>query len=194
MKEVNKKKKGFTLIELLAVIVVLAIILIIAVPNVIKQVEKSRERAFYTSVRNLTDNLKPINVLENKDYCMYDYSYDKENQTELIEKMYILAHMEENKMVYSVYAKSNKGKIIDTYDISKLNDNKPETWQEEIKENSSYSYYLAKLYIDTFNTNEDANNNVTLANYKMCIFNDEEALEDETDFIEEGVLENEEEK
>ena len=194
MKEVNKKKKGFTLIELLAVIIVLAIILIIAVPNVIKQVEKSRERAFYTSVRNLTDNLKPINVLENKDYCMYDYSYDKENQTELIEKMYILAHMEENKMVYSVYAKSNKGKIIDTYDISKLNDNKPETWQEEIKENSSYSYYLAKLYIDTFNTNEDANNNVTLANYKMCIFNDEEALEDETDFIEEGVLENEEEK
>ena len=170
MKEVKKRKRGFTLIELLAVIVVLAIILIIAVPNVIKQVEKSRERAFYTSVRNLTDNLKPINVLENKDYCMYDYSYDKENQTELIEKMYILAHMEENKMVYSVYAKSNKGKIIDTYDISKLNDNKPEAWQEEIDENSSYSYYLAKLYIDTFSGREDMD--VTLKNFKICEFDE----------------------
>ena len=189
MKEVNKKKKGFTLLELIAVIVVLAIILLIAVPSVIKQVEKTRERAFYTSVHNLTDNLKPINVLENKDYCMYDYSKNKKNQTELIEKMYILAHMEENKMVYSVYAKSNKGKVIDVYDISKLNDDKPETWQEEIKENSSYSYYLAKLYINTFNTDE-SNNKETLANYKMCIFNDDEPLDDE--FSEEGILEDEE--
>ena len=168
MKEVNKKKKGFTLIELLAVIVVLAIILLIAVPNVIKQVEKSRERAFYTSVHNLTESLKPINVLENKDYCMYNYSLDKQNQTELIEKMYVLAHMEDNKMVYSVYARSNKGKIIDTYDISKLNDNKPEEWEEEKKENSSYSFYALALHLKYYTGENFTSNDIT--DFKICEF------------------------
>ena len=42
----KNKKKGFTLIELLAVIVVLAVILLIAVPQVIKQIQKTKQKAF----------------------------------------------------------------------------------------------------------------------------------------------------
>ena len=45
------KKNGFTLIELLAVIVILAIILVIAVPQIMKTIEQSREAAFMSSAK-----------------------------------------------------------------------------------------------------------------------------------------------
>ena len=170
MRKMFQNKKGFTLIEVMAIIIVLAIILIITVQNVTKQVGASSEKSFYISVRNLTDNIKPINLLENNDYCMYNYSTDDKNQTELIEKMYVLAHLEDNKMVYSVYARSNEGKIIDTYDISRLNDMEPEKWEEEKKENSSYSFYALSLYLNYYTGNaEDISSNV-IENFKVCEF------------------------
>ncbi|MDD4036334.1 MAG: type II secretion system protein [Bacilli bacterium] len=44
--KILKTKKGFTLVELLAVIVILAVILTIAVPNVMKIVEKQKGKSF----------------------------------------------------------------------------------------------------------------------------------------------------
>ena len=46
-----KKQKGFTLVELLAVIVILAIILVIAVPQIMKTIDESREGAFISSAK-----------------------------------------------------------------------------------------------------------------------------------------------
>ena len=42
------KKKGFTLVELLAVIAILAILVIIALPNVLKMFNESKEKIFLT--------------------------------------------------------------------------------------------------------------------------------------------------
>ena len=47
--KINHKSKGFTLVELLAVIVVLAIILAVAIPQILKLVEKSKKDAFNVS-------------------------------------------------------------------------------------------------------------------------------------------------
>ena len=147
----KNKKKGFTLIELLAVIVVLAVILLIAVPQVIKQIQKTKQKAFYTSVSNLVDNIKPENVIDQKDYCMYDYSQDTVNKTENIDEMYVLAHMEDNKIIYSVYAKKEGQPTINVYNFNKLDIDKPSSWEEGIGEKSSYTFYLTKLYLDLTN-------------------------------------------
>lgn len=46
-------KKGFTLIELLAVIIILAILMIIAVPSVLKTLNKARDEAFITQAQSI---------------------------------------------------------------------------------------------------------------------------------------------
>jgi type IV pilus assembly protein PilA len=53
-----KNKKGFTLVELLAVIVILAVILTIAVPNVMKIVEKTRKDAFESTAAMMISSAK----------------------------------------------------------------------------------------------------------------------------------------
>lgn len=159
---IEKKKRGFTLIELLAVIVILAVILLIAVPSVLGYIESARKKAFYTSVSNLVDNIKPENVLEEKDYCIYDYSKDEENKTELIDNMFIIAHKDEsnNKIVYSVLAENKKNNIIvNTYDFSKLNSD-DESWDKKDNYNNTYYYQLAKLW--------NSHLNGTLESYVPC--------------------------
>lgn len=143
----NKRKKhqGFTLIELLAVIVVLAIILIIAVPNIIKRIDEAREKAYFISVSNIIDSIKTENVLEEQDYCLYDYKRDTENQTENIDDLNILAHMEEGKIIYSVFAQKEGIQTINTYDFSKLNVDKKSEWFEQIGDKSSYTSYLIEV-------------------------------------------------
>ena len=47
------KKKGFTLVELLAVIAILAILVLIAIPNVMRIFNKSKQDAFETEVKEI---------------------------------------------------------------------------------------------------------------------------------------------
>lgn len=59
-------KKGFTLVELLAVIVILAVILTIAVPNMVKIINKSKEDTYnnqVTMIKNAAD--KYLLITEN---------------------------------------------------------------------------------------------------------------------------------
>ena len=48
-----KNNKGFTLVELLAVIVIMAILLIIALPNVLKMFNESKEKIFLTESKSV---------------------------------------------------------------------------------------------------------------------------------------------
>lgn len=163
--EEKKKKKGFTLIELLAVIVILAIILVIAVPYVANVINKTKTKAYFASVSNLVDSIKPENVLENKDYCMYDYSFDEENKTDNIDNMYVLAHMEDGKIIYSVFATKEGQTTINVYDFNKLSIDNEKEWSEEPKEKSSASFYAYDLFNKTIQ-NEDG----SLNQYQMCAF------------------------
>ena len=125
-KKLKKKRRGFTLIEILAVIVILGILLTFTIPNIIKQVKIAKEKAFFTSVSRQVENIKADNVINNSDYCMYDYQLDEKNEN--IDKMYVLVHMENNDLIYSVYATKEGQKTINTYDFSKLNINKSSDW------------------------------------------------------------------
>lgn len=154
-KKLKKKRRGFTLIEILAVIVILGILLTFAIPNVIKQVKIAKEKAFFTSVSRQVENIKADNVINNSDYCMYDYQLDEKNEN--IDKMYVLVHMENNDLIYSVYATKEGQKTINTYDFSKLNINKSSDWEEDIGENKSYTFYMTKLYLSLFDENGKIN-------------------------------------
>lgn len=154
-KKLKKKRRGFTLIEILAVIVILGILLTFAIPNVIKQVKIAKEKAFFTSVSRQVENIKADNVINNSDYCMYDYQLGEKNDN--IDKMYVLVHMENNDLIYSVYATKEGQKTINTYDFSKLNINKSSDWEEDIGENKSYTFYMTKLYLSLFNENGEIN-------------------------------------
>lgn len=147
-KKLKKKRRGFTLIEILAVIVILGILLTFTIPNIIKQVKIAKEKAFFTSVSRQVENIKADNVINNSDYCMYDYQLDEKNEN--IDKMYVLVHMENNDLIYSVYATKEGQKTINTYDFSKLNINKSSDWEEDIGENKSYTFYMTKLYLSLF--------------------------------------------
>lgn len=146
--KLKKKYRGFTLIEILAVIVILGILLTFAIPNIIKQVKIAKEKAFFTSVSRKIENIKADNVINNSDYCMYDYQLDEKNEN--IDRMYVLVHMENNDLIYSVYATKEGQKTINTYDFSKLNINKSSNWEEKIDENKSYTFYMTKLYLSLF--------------------------------------------
>lgn len=154
-KKLKKKHRGFTLIEILAVIVILGILLTFTIPNVIKQVKIAKEKAFFTSVSRQVENIKADNVINNSDYCMYDYQLDEKNEN--IDKMYVLVHMENNDLIYSVYATKEGQKTINTYDFSKLNINKSSDWEEDIGENKSYTFYMTKLYLSLFDENGKIN-------------------------------------
>lgn len=154
-KKLKKKRRGFTLIEILAVIVILGILLTFTIPNIIKQVKIAKEKAFFTSVSRQVENIKADNVINNSDYCMYDYQLDEKNEN--IDKMYVLVHMENNDLIYSVYATKEGQKTINTYDFSKLNINKSSDWEEDIGENKSYTFYMTKLYLSLFDENGKIN-------------------------------------
>lgn len=59
-------KKGFTLVELLAVIVILAVILTIAVPNMFKIIDKSKQDSYDNQVLMIIDAAKNYVVNESK--------------------------------------------------------------------------------------------------------------------------------
>ena len=155
-KKQKKRRRGFTLIEILAVIVILGILLSFTIPNIVKQVKLAKEKAFFTSVSRQVENIKADNVINNSDYCMYNYDDDNEKNGN-IDKMYVLVHMEDNDLIYSVYATKEGQKTINTYDFSKLNIDKSNEWEEEIDENRSYTYYMAKLYSNLFNDASEFN-------------------------------------
>lgn len=62
-----KNYKGFTLVELLAVIVILAVILTIAVPNVMKIIEKSKKDSFESTAAMMISTAK-IQASSNNEY------------------------------------------------------------------------------------------------------------------------------
>lgn len=149
----NIKRKGFTLIELLSVIVILSILIVIAVPNIIKQVKVSKEKAFYISVSKIVENIKTDNIINNNDYCMYNYE-DKNKENDF-DKLYILVTKENNDLIYSVYASKNGIKTINVKDFSKINEKDTSNWDKDMSNNSAYSS-VSKLY-SNINLIEDNN-------------------------------------
>lgn len=144
-----KNKSGFTLVELLAVIAILGIVVVLATRSIVSSLKDSKKQAFLTSVTSLVENIKPENYLYNKDFCMYNYDRDKKNQTELIKKMYVLAHKDGNNIIYSVYAKSYNDDVINIYDFSKIKKNE-NTWQP----NNTYDSYLNEEMTKLLNAQE----------------------------------------
>lgn len=147
------KRKGFTLIELLSVIVILSILIVIAVPNIIKQVKVSKEKAFYISVSKMVENIKTDNIINNKDYCIYNY--EDENKENDFDKLYILVTKENNDLIYSVYASKNGIKTINIKDFSKINEKDTSNWDKYMSNDSAYST-VSKLY-SNINLIEDNN-------------------------------------
>lgn len=137
------KRKGFTLIELLSVIVILSILIVIVVPNIIKQVKVSKEKAFYISVSKMVENIKTDNIINNNDYCMYNYE-DKNKENDF-DKLYILVTKENNDLIYSVYASKNGIKTINVKDFSKINEKDTSNWDKDMSNDSAYSS-VSKLY------------------------------------------------
>lgn len=147
------KRKGFTLIELLSVIVILSILIVIVVPNIIKQVKVSKEKAFYISVSKMVENIKTDNIINNNDYCMYNYE-DKNKENDF-DKLYILVTKENNDLIYSVYASKNGIKTINVKDFSKINEKDTSNWDKDMSNDSAYSS-VSKLY-SNINLIEDNN-------------------------------------
>ena len=161
------KNKGFSLPELLAVIIILSILLAVVVFSVDKYIQKGEKTAFFTSVNNIVNNINSINIIEESDFCMYNYEKNTKNENKLIESMYVLVHKENDKLIYSVYAKSKDKKyIIDAYDFSKLDADNDDLWQEKIENGKSYTYFASKLS-GVFDTSEDSKFQ-NLKNYKIC--------------------------
>lgn len=164
MNTVRKNKKGFTLMELLAVIVLLAVFLLIAVPTVSNQIEKSKKKAFFTSVSNIVNAIKPDKIINEKDFCIYNYQEDVENQVENIKSLAVLAHKdsETQKVVYSVYASMDgKEDTINIYDFNKLKIDNMEEWVAEQTTPESYTYYASSLFVDQ-------NKQEELFSYTVC--------------------------
>lgn len=163
IKSSNKpNKKGFTLIELLAVIVVLAIVLLIAVPTILYIQNKNRKQVFFTNVSNIVNTIKPNQLISEKDVCIYNYEKDENNKTKDIKTMYVLAHKDKDKAIYSVYALMADDKtVIDIYDFSELTNNNFDKWKVKYYEKGSYTYYAGSLINDSDKINE-------LLSYKVC--------------------------
>lgn len=160
--DISTNKKGFTLIELLAVIVVIAIVLLIAVPTTLYFQNKAKKQAFFTNVSNIVNTIKPNQLITEKDICIYNYEKDENNKTKDIKSMYVLAHKDNDKPVYSVYALMNDDKtIIDIYDFSKLTSNNFNDWRVKYNIKGSYTFYAASLINEQDKLNE-------LLSYKIC--------------------------
>lgn len=162
MKKLNLNKKGFTLTELLAVIAILAVLLLIAIPTVSNYIEKGKKQAFFTSVSNIVNAIKPEQILNEKEMCIYDYSKDENNKVENIKSMYVLAHKDNNKTIYSVFASMDgNSTTIDIYDFSQLNSNNIREWVQHETSEDSYTYYATSLLVDS-------NKQAELFSYKVC--------------------------
>lgn len=164
MKKVCTNKRGFTLTELLVVIAILAVVLLIAVPTASNYINNSKKKAFFVSVSNIVNAIKPEQILNQTDTCIYNYSTDKENQNENIKTLYVLAHKDSelDKVVYSVFASMDGvSTAIDIYDFSSLNTNNVEQWVQKETTNKSYTYYATSLLVESSKQEE-------LFSYKNC--------------------------
>ncbi len=161
-----KNRKGFTLIEILATIVILGILLIIAVPSASNIIKNSKKKTFFVSVSNIVNAIKPENVINENDYCMYNYRDDKENQNGNIESMFVLVHKEDNNLYYSVFATmgDEDDTTIDTYDFSKLDQSDFKSWDESKNGKNSYSSYVLTL-------SQDANGLEMFSPNPICVVN-----------------------
>ena len=70
VKQVNSKHKGFTLIEMVIVVAIIAILIAIAVPQVLKQINKSKIEADKANAKNIATAIQQWvsegNVLNNQ--------------------------------------------------------------------------------------------------------------------------------
>lgn len=137
-KKQKKRRRGFTLIEILAVIVILGILLSFAISNVVKQVKLAKEKAFFTSVSRQVENIKADNVINNSDYCMYNYDDDTE-KNDNIDNMFVIVYMEDNDLKYSVYATKENLKTINIKDFGKINANDSSKWDKGFNSDSAYA-------------------------------------------------------
>ena len=86
MKNLKNNKKGFTLIELLAVIVILAILVMVAVPQVTKYLNASRNSAFIDNARSAVSAVRNEYIITGGSGNAF---YNKDQINELLEKKLI---------------------------------------------------------------------------------------------------------
>ena len=184
----NKNKNGFTLIELLAVIVILGILMLVAIPSVTKYIEKSRKKAFVTSVENLVGVVRYGVVSE-------DSKYKMDNETE---KIFPLNDIETEKgklediKGYVKVIKTSEGYEYKVYiEGSTIEKNNYCTEEIDIKDLEST---LTKCPVSTSNSNHTyaIGDTIEFAGSNWRVIKDSTSEEDYVTLMKETVLTNSE--
>lgn len=133
-----KRRRGFTLIELLSVIVILGVVLLIALMVVKDKVKAIEDKAFFLSVNTFINETQIGNELNSLEYCYFNSKKEDVKLPKEIEEMQIIAYKEENKIVYSVYAKNKSNTEINTDNFTKLFKEDSEKWADNGKNSFTF--------------------------------------------------------
>lgn len=112
-----KNKKGFTLVELLAVVVIIAMISTLAIPNVLKMIEKGKEEDIMSVAKQA--------ISKTKYYCRKEENKDLCTSTNKLSLQTLDIELEEDNGSYVTYDETNNTYKIylsnQTYCIGKPN-------------------------------------------------------------------------
>ena len=134
----RKKKHGFTLIELLSVIVILGVVLLIALMVVKDKVKAVEDKAFFLSVNTFISETQIGNELNSLEYCYFNSEKEDVKLPKEVEEMQIIAYKENDKVIYSVYARNKSNTEINTNVFSKLFKEDSKKWADNGKNSFTF--------------------------------------------------------